>query len=103
MNVNNSTTYDTEHFADAGPVETFDWERDEQPALAVVNAVAAITQREPTELDPLAATVDTDALRELFDGAGSTARASGYVHFEYEGCRVFLTADGELLARSSED
>lgn len=41
------------------------WTDSESPSIAVVEAVAAVTGREPTDLPPLADRLDTDALDGL--------------------------------------
>ena len=64
---------------------------------AVVEAVAAATGRDETELEPLFDAVDPDALDDLFD-RGSTARrrADVRVAFRYAGCRVAVGPDGTV-------
>ena len=61
------------------------------PSYAVIEAVAAATDRDPTELPPLQRTVDVDALDALLDGrTDSSIRLS----FEYAGVRVSVDRDG---------
>lgn len=75
---------------------TFDWNRVDEPALAVVTAVAAATGRDPMELEPLSSRVDPDALGTLFDTEGAEAGQRGHVQFEYENCWVGLEAGGRI-------
>lgn len=64
----------------------FDFEGGPRPSTAVVEAVASRSERTPTDLGPLAETIDPDALDDLFapDGARSpddrecTFRFGGY-------------------------
>lgn len=67
------------------------YERSELVSTNVVLSVAAIENAEPTELPPLASTVDPDALDSLFaDGV------SGRISFSYAGYDVTVHA-GERL------
>jgi arginase family enzyme len=59
----------------------------------VVLSVAALEGVRPTELDPLAMTVDPDALDDLF-APGTEVR--GRVSFTYEGYDVTVRSDGRL-------
>lgn len=74
---------------------TFEWTENDAVISAVVSTVSSVTGNEPTELRPLAKVIDTDALDSLFR---RTEPESGYVQFEYEGCLVRVTADGEVRA-----
>ena len=78
-------------------VETFDWRDPETVSLGVVESVAAVRNVDPTELRPLASVVDTDALNTLFTSTPDAQRRSGYVQFEYEQCRITVTANGQIL------
>lgn len=64
---------------------------------AVTKVVAAYTDRTPTDLEPLAESIDPDALDALFAppvaGKESTVRE---VRFEYEGCLLTVRATGEI-------
>lgn len=68
------------------------------PSEAVINAVASLTGDDPLEMDPLAATIDPDALNGLFrdDDAGDGAPE---VTFVFHGCEVLVRGDGSVLAR----
>ncbi|WP_436910534.1 HalOD1 output domain-containing protein [Halosimplex marinum] len=59
---------------------------DDAPSRAVVQSVAAATNRAVDDLDPLYGAVDPDALDALFDRGG---RAT--VSFRYAGCDVTVT------------
>lgn len=55
----------------------------ETPSEAIVNAVAALRDCDPLELDPLFTAVDTDAIDNIF-GNPSPNGANPRVSFEYE-------------------
>lgn len=67
------------------------------PAMAVVHGVAAVLETDPHALDPLAETVDPDALNRLvqswMEGGEETASAT----FGYCGCSVTVYGSGEIL------
>ncbi|WP_165875357.1 HalOD1 output domain-containing protein [Natrarchaeobius chitinivorans] len=68
---------------------------------AVVSAVAAVSDTNPLDVDPLHSTIDPDALNEL-----STPRsgADGALHitFEYHGYEVTASSHGEIEVRPLE-
>ena len=63
-------------------------------------AVAAVANREPTSLEPLYRSIDTDALDTLFDRpvADPNPRTLDLT-FEYEGYTVAVTGDAEIRIR----
>jgi hypothetical protein len=63
-----------------------------------VLSVAAIENVEPTELPPLASTVDPDALDSLF-----VEGVSGCISFSYAGYDVTIRAGGRLEIVPSAD
>lgn len=65
----------------------------------VIAAVAAATDTDPLELEPLFDSVDPDALDALFaNEGGTTARTEGQLTFPTNGCRVTVDADGTVAA-----
>lgn len=82
-------------------VETVDWNDKDGAALTIVETVASVQERDPTELDPLSSIVDPDALNTLF--ASTEAETSGaLIQFEYENCLVSVTADGNISVAPAE-
>lgn len=75
---------------------SIDWNGEENVSIAVVNAVASVTEQEVTEMEPLSKVVDTDSLNELFEPTDRSPRTVGFVEFEYCGCLVRVSADGQL-------
>ena len=72
------------------PNSTDDRPLDGTPTEAVVTAVAESTGRSPLEIDPLARTIDPDALDDLIHSADRTG-SSVTVSFEYCDRRVTVT------------
>lgn len=73
-----------------------EWDESVFPSTAVVEAVAAATDREPTSLDALQRTVDVDAVDALLASASAPIRVS----FSYEATRVVLRGDGHVEVRT---
>jgi hypothetical protein len=78
-------------------------DRNRPPSEAVVEAVAAVAGRPPTDtdaarapLEPLFDTIDPDALDRLFDAAGAGGRPCDSVSFVYSGYEVTVTRDGRV-------
>lgn len=84
--------------APARPIE-HDWGGSGRPSTAVVEAVAAVTDRKPTDLPPLHGYVDGDALDALVtraaDGAGDGVRVS----FAFDGVEVTVDSDDGITVR----
>ena len=76
-----------------------DWQGSEPPSVAVVEAVAAATDRTPTGLPLLQNTLDTDALNALLTGE----TASVTISFQYAGVIVSASGDGSIKIRVGED
>jgi len=72
------------------------WDGDARASLAVVEAVAGATGREPTELPVLADAVDTDALDALFRAGPDGRRPPTRLSFDYAGVEVQLRGDGRV-------
>lgn len=67
------------------------WDEETAPSVAVIEAVAATTGLEPTEMPPLQRTVDVEALDDLLR---SRPDSSVRLSFEYAGMRVTVVGDG---------
>ena len=81
----------------AGPETELTYEvRDDEPlSEGVVTAVADASEADPARLDPLAETIDPDALDALFDDRyDGTARADGLIRFSFCGYDVVACGDG---------
>lgn len=74
-----------------------DWRSDESVSAAVVRGVAAVTNTAPTELEPLFATLDPDALDQLYRSTvGDSGRGDCLLSFSYNDCAVTVAATGEI-------
>lgn len=76
-------------------------DREQEPdhlSQAVVESVAEAEGVDPTELTPLYAVVDPDALEALFRPNSPTRdrQIRGEIRFSYHGYDVRVTADGEV-------
>lgn len=71
--------------------QRFSWTKYGSPSAGVVEAVATVTDSEPTELQPLAHTIDPDALNALLD---SHPDVDVRVAFSYAGVDVHVNGDG---------
>ena len=76
-----------------GSTARYRWDGETAPSVAIVEAVAEATGREPAEMPPLQRTIDMGALESLIAERGeSSVRLS----FEYVGTRVTVEADGAI-------
>ena len=66
------------------------------PGSAVVRAVASAEGCDPRELDPLARSIDPDAIDALFDPPTEVSARERRLEFRYEGYRVAVTGDGRI-------
>jgi hypothetical protein len=73
-----------------------DWNRDDVVPLTVVEAVAVVTEQDPTEMAPISEVIETDALDALFESTNRSPRMSGSVEFEYADCLVRVSAAGKI-------
>lgn len=64
--------------------------------MAILDAVADATGRDPLELPPIYETVDPEALDALLGGS-TFADSSLAVRFEYAGFVVIARSDGEVI------
>lgn len=78
----------------------------EQPAsAAVVSAVAAASDTDPLDMDPLHSTIDTDALNALATPR-DVSNSDAHLTFEFHGHKVTISKFGRLKIRppySSDD
>ena len=76
-----------------------DLHRYKEPALGIVEAVAGVTDRRPTELPPLGSNLDVDALNSLLSATGKESNV--FISFEYIGLLVKVSQSGGLVIEST--
>lgn len=87
------------------PDLVFDWTEAVSISVAVISAVAEISEEDPLEMEPLHSAVDTDSLDGLFDSHGFTPlRRDIRVEFTYNGCVVQVsgTGNGSVFCLSTQ-
>lgn len=62
----------------------------------IVRSVSVIRNVEPTELDPLSKSVDTDMLCRMVDEGGHGKSHGGEFSFNYEGFQITVDTEGYL-------
>lgn len=75
---------------------SFEWTAGEPPSVAVVEAIAAATGRDPTGVGPIYESVDTDALDALVSGGTPDAGSAVHVSFTHEGVQVTVDSRGGI-------
>ena len=75
---------------------------DDPPSEAVYSVVAAVSDRPPLELEPLAHVIDPDALDRLF-ARPSSASSARRAEFEYCGYRIVVTVDAVRIHVEDSD
>lgn len=81
----------------------FEWEGTTQPSTAIVEAVAAATDRSPTELEPIHDSIDTDSLDRLFDSENVNTEKNITVAFRYEGVGVVVDSQRGIEVRTGPE
>lgn len=69
------------------------WDEYSHPSVAIVEVVAAATDRTATELPPIQHAVDSEALDALLTGPGT---ATVQLRFSYAGTTVSVGSNGSL-------
>ncbi|MBX0284717.1 hypothetical protein EGH22_00100 [Halomicroarcula sp. F28] len=77
--------------------KTFDWS-ETPPSVAVVRLLSVATNADPTEVEPLAETVDPDALDRLVPSMDAES------HLEFTHCclSILLYGDGRAAVESED-
>lgn len=74
----------------------YEWPDDTELSIAAIEAVAAVSGRDPTEIEPLHESLDPDALDALFQ-SGRETTVDGTVSFSFADHRIVAHGDGELV------
>lgn len=92
--VDTSETGDRTVETEANPAAVrHDWRQSDDPSVALVEAVAAETDRTATDLPPLQHTIDPDALDALLTGNRSSAVS---ISFRYADAVVSIHRNGSI-------
>lgn len=86
----------------SGTEFVYEIEPGERPSEAVYSVVAAVSDRPPLELDPLAHAIDPDALDRLF-GQPSSRPDDLRAEFECCGYRIVVTAETVRIYEDAEE
>lgn len=93
------TDPDTSSIDHDGSTDQDGWNRYERPSVAIVEALAEATGREPTALPSLHHSVDPDALDTLLTG-GTRRGEQIHLSFTYDGVLISVGSDGDLSIRA---
>ena len=81
---------------------TYEMDPSESCSMAVVQAVAAVSNQEPTKMAPLYETIDTDALDALLVHRGDLRKESRIeISFSYERQEVTVSSNGRVIVKPS--
>lgn len=94
-----SDDHDVDWDADSGTYRAHYEPGAESVSIRLLEAVAAVTGAEPTELEPLDEYVDPDALNVIFQPIQDRPGAHASLSFHYEGLLVVVHSDGEIELR----
>lgn len=75
-----------------------DWESDEPLSLTVMHLIGALTGNRPDTGEPLATSINPDALNELFERDGTTNGSVDQLTFSHQGCHVAVHRSGLVVA-----
>jgi predicted RNA-binding protein with PUA-like domain len=90
---------DIEYDAESGTYRSYYDPESENPSLQVLEAVAAVRNVDPTDLDPLDRYIDPDALNAIFVPTYQMAGTHASISFGYEDLLVIVHSDGEVELR----
>lgn len=77
---------------------TYELDPDQPVSEGVIEATSAVSNHEPTSLDPLYSVIDPDALDALFEPGNS---GSPTVEFQYNECEVQVISDRKIVIRTT--
>lgn len=77
-----------------------DWKLDSSISTSVIEAVATVSGRESTEIDPLYETIDPEGLDQLVTSLREAGE--GTVTFDFAGLIVTVESDGQMEFRAAD-
>lgn len=80
----------------------YEWDRELELSIAVIEAVADVANSNPTELEPLGNYIDPDALDRLFGPRDSHDTLEGSVSFPLGEYFVEVHSDGQIIVYEPE-
>lgn len=93
---------DSETYRQDSETYRFEYDASSTPTcMAVVTALAKVSDRDPTELEPLQASIDADALDALVTGQDGTGNEV-HVTLTHAGYSVTVHSDGVVELSASE-
>jgi hypothetical protein len=75
----------------------YEWSDGTALSIAVIEAVASVTGRDPLDIEPLNRHVDPDALDALFERPDVSRTPRGTISFSIENHLVVVHSAGEIL------
>lgn len=75
-----------------------DWGSDDPLSLTVMQLIGTLTGNRPDTGEPLATSINPDALDELFGRDGTTHGSVDRLAFSHQGCHVTVHRDGLVVA-----
>lgn len=76
------------------PVYETCYEGENEPLVAVVEALASVKDVEPLEMEPLYNTIDVDAVNRLFGDHDDSSEPTLALSFSVDGWNIFVRDDG---------
>jgi len=92
---------DLEYDADSDTYRTTYEVGRENLSVRILEAVGAIRDTDPTELEPLDTVIKPDSLNDVFEPTQEKEGAHGSISFTYEGLLIIAHSDGEIELRES--
>lgn len=81
----------------------YDWPGTQPPSVALVEAMAVVTDTDENDLDPLYRSIDPEALDDLFAHAPGASGFDGRLTFTYCDHTVTVHGSGEIVIDLSRD
>ncbi|WP_435073822.1 HalOD1 output domain-containing protein [Halorubrum sp. HHNYT27] len=89
--------------SDGGADYAHCFSEDQPPSEAVVEAVAAVKGKDPLELEPIYAQLDSDALDDLVNNSGEEPTLGLHISFQVTGLRVDIFSNRRIVVNSADN
>lgn len=77
----------------------YEWSEPCLPSTALIEVIAAATDRDPLDMPPLYEHVDVDALDAILTARWNGTNGTVNVSFAYDGVEILLDSDGNIELR----